>query len=106
MDVIREYKFLIAFENSDCYDYVTEKVYNGLNAGAIPIYMGAPNIIEFVPDHSIINAADFSSPESLARYINVVNNNDDLYASYVHRFSARKTKYVKQILGMAQAPIA
>ena len=83
MDVIRQYRFLIAFENSDCYDYVTEKVFDGLNAGAIPIYMGAPNIRDYVPDHSVIFAADFQSPASLVRYIKLVDSNPDLYNSCV-----------------------
>jgi len=38
------YKFCIAIENSLAMDYVTEKVYDALAAGCVPIYYGAPNI--------------------------------------------------------------
>ena len=38
------YKFCIAIENSLATDYVTEKIYDSLAAGCLPIYYGAPNI--------------------------------------------------------------
>ena len=34
------YKFVFAFENTEESHYVTEKVYTGLRAGAVPIYKG------------------------------------------------------------------
>lgn len=53
-------------ENSITRDYVTEKVYDGLMAGCIPIYLGAPNIEDYVPDsNAIINYARLGSPEAL-----------------------------------------
>ncbi|CAN0480984.1 unnamed protein product, partial [Hapterophycus canaliculatus] len=30
-------------------DYVTEKVYNGLQSGTLPVYWGAENVEDFVP---------------------------------------------------------
>jgi hypothetical protein len=39
-----EYLFTIAIENSLEYDYVTEKLWQPLAAGSIPIYLGASNI--------------------------------------------------------------
>lgn len=35
-------------------DYVTEKVYNGFQAGTLPIYWGAENVDAFVPEGSIV----------------------------------------------------
>ena len=43
-------KFVLAFENSVCNDYVTEKIYDVFAAGVVPIYLGAPNIDEI---HSV-----------------------------------------------------
>ena len=38
----KEYKFYLAFENSNCIDYITEKFFiNGLSHDVIPIVMGA-----------------------------------------------------------------
>ena len=40
------YKFIFAFENTEESHYVTEKVYTGLRAGILPIYKGAPEVLE------------------------------------------------------------
>lgn len=48
------YMMYLAAENSIEKDYVTEKVYGGLINGAVPLYLGAPNVEEFVPTHSVI----------------------------------------------------
>ena len=48
-DVIRQYKFCATMENSLAYDYVSEKMWDGLAAGCLPIYYGAPNIQEHLP---------------------------------------------------------
>ncbi|GAQ79575.1 Fucosyltransferase [Klebsormidium nitens] len=47
--VARTYLFYLAFENSHWPDYVTEKFYHVLQAGSVPIVIGAPNIFEFAP---------------------------------------------------------
>jgi hypothetical protein len=81
--MMRPYKFNLAFENGNVQDYVTEKVYQALAAGVVPIYMGAPNIREYVPDHSIINVADFDfNTTLLAEYLKKCMNNQTLYESY------------------------
>jgi hypothetical protein len=83
MDTIADYKFTIAFENSIARDYVTEKFYDPLIAGSVPIYLGAPNIADFAPgDTCFINVSDWADPESLARYLLSVSKDKDLYQSY------------------------
>ncbi len=50
--------------------YVTEKLFGVWSSPVIPIYYGAPDVEDFVPaPHSYINAANFSSFESLAECI-------------------------------------
>lgn len=41
---IARYKFVIAYENSVCNDYITEKLWRPLSLGVVPIYFGAPNV--------------------------------------------------------------
>ena len=68
--VVSEYPFSLVIENSASIDYVTEKLYEPLVLGAIPVYLGAPNVENFVPtSHSIIKMSDFPSLASLARYL-------------------------------------
>ncbi|CAG8809124.1 20698_t:CDS:2, partial [Cetraspora pellucida] len=82
IDTISQYKFHITFENSNCKGYVTEKVYDSFLGDSIPIYMGAPDIDNYVPPHSIIKVSDFKNVEDLAKHIYMVANNQTLYESY------------------------
>lgn len=43
-----QYKFVLNFENSSTDGYVTEKIFNVLAAGVVPVYHGAPDIAEYV----------------------------------------------------------
>ena len=47
--VLRRYPFYLAYENSNDADYVTEKVFDALESGVLPVYYGAPNVDDFVP---------------------------------------------------------
>src|SRR5690606_26281037 len=69
IETIGRYPFCIAFENSVCDDYVTEKLYDPLWAGTVPVYFGAPNVADFAPRHSYIDATNFSGPRELAAYL-------------------------------------
>lgn len=61
LEVIRRYKFYLAFENSNSLDYVSEKMFQALYMGVVPIYMGAPNVDEFLPDPmAAIKVTDFA----------------------------------------------
>lgn len=78
-----KYPFYLAFENSECVDYVTEKLWDGLIAGSIPVYLGAPNIDDFLPDPSaVINARDFSNAKELAAYLKMVIEHPELYEKH------------------------
>jgi alpha-1,3-fucosyltransferase len=78
------YKFYLAFENSWCPDYITEKFSRPLLYDAIPIVLGGADYNLFAPPHSYINARDFNSPKDLAEYLMELNRSDSLYASYFY----------------------
>jgi len=83
MNTIRKYKFTLAFENSNDRDYVTEKFFQPLEAGSVPVFYGTSNIADFAPDHSYINANDFGSAKELAEYLEFLDKNDDAYEEYL-----------------------
>ncbi|KAE8677359.1 Alpha-(1,4)-fucosyltransferase [Hibiscus syriacus] len=76
------YKFVLAIENTVTESYVTEKLFYALDSGAVPIYFGAPNVLDFVPPHSIIDGTKFSSMEELASYVKALANDPVAYAEY------------------------
>jgi hypothetical protein len=77
LNALKRYRFTLAFENSIAEDYVTEKFFEPLLAGCIPVYMGAPNIGEFAPgENCFIDVADFETPADLARFLASVDPAD------------------------------
>ena len=74
VEVFKNYTFGLAFENSNCYDYVTEKIFDVLAAGAIPIYMGAPNVDQYVPPNSYIDVRWFTSAAELVGYLHFITS--------------------------------
>ena len=76
--IISSYTFYLAFENSNCYEYVTEKIYDALMAGAIPVYMGARNIDEFVPPNSYVDVSRFPVPSDLAVFLRSASSNQTI----------------------------
>ncbi|MGI9522090.1 MAG: glycosyltransferase family 10 domain-containing protein [Hyphomicrobiaceae bacterium] len=84
LSVLPHYKFYLAFENSIATDYVTERIFHAFQSGVVPVYRGAPNIQDFVPEQdAVIDAADFASPKELAQYLRALDNDDEAYARHL-----------------------
>ncbi|XP_067940336.1 alpha-(1,3)-fucosyltransferase 7-like [Watersipora subatra] len=87
------YKFYLAFENSDCDDYVTEKFWNSLIVGLIPVVRGRRvDYKRIAPPNSYIHVDEFDSLETLAKHLDMVASNFTLYSQYHEwrtRFRAR-----------------
>ena len=82
------YKFYLAFENSRCQDYVTEKLFQALSTEIVPIVYGGTNYSRDAPPHSVINVEHYSSPKELARYLKRLAANETEYNAY---FEWKKT---------------
>ena len=83
--VMNSHKFYLAFENTNCVDYVTEKVYKILETGmsTVPIIMsGVSNLKTILPPKSYIDVNSFSSAKELAEYLLKLDKNDRLYNEY------------------------
>ena len=81
---IARYKFTLAFENAIEHDYVTEKFFQPLAAGSVPVYLGAPNIADFAPSReAYIDAGQFSSPKALAEHLQALAADRDAYARHL-----------------------
>ena len=78
----RDYKFYLSFENSLCYDYMTEKVFRYMFSGLVPVVRGGVNYTKFLPPHSFINTADFKSPKHLGEYLLYLHKNHTAYLEY------------------------
>ena len=82
LNTVARYHFCLALENSIAPDYVTEKIFDALRAGSVPVYLGAPNVRDFVPQASFIDVNAHGGSRGLARYLNHLAASPDEYASY------------------------
>ena len=81
---IARYRFTLAFENSIAPDYVTEKYFDPLIAGSVPVYLGAPDIADYAPgEHCHIDVADFAGPKALAQRLRFLAEHDEEYERYL-----------------------
>ncbi|KAL0841284.1 hypothetical protein ABMA28_015001 [Loxostege sticticalis] len=82
---LRNYLFFLAFENTGCRQYITEKVFhNAFAKGAIPVVMGAPlaDYEKLLPPNSFLHVNSFNSPRELAMEIIHLSTNDDYLETY------------------------
>ncbi|MBP0598381.1 hypothetical protein J8I26_09720 [Herbaspirillum sp. LeCh32-8] len=70
------FKFALCFENVSAPGYVTEKIIEALVAGAIPVYLGAPDIADHVPANAFIDAGRLASMAQLPETLNAVSAQD------------------------------
>lgn len=68
------YQFIIAMENTSTPGYITEKLYNALLAGCIPVYYGDKIAKEIFNPECFINITDFETFESCAKYISAMTD--------------------------------
>lgn len=87
-DVLGKYRFGFCYENTDQIPgYITEKIFDVMLAGSVPIYLGADNTPMHIPDDCFINRKQFSGHEGLYNYLK--NMNEKEYAQYlqaIHTF--------------------
>ncbi|KAL6116056.1 fut4 [Pungitius sinensis] len=69
--LVGRYQFYLALENSQHTDYITEKLWNAVRAGAVPVVLGPSrqNYERFLPPEAFIHVDDFATVRELARYL-------------------------------------
>lgn len=78
----KKYKFIVAFEDSVCRDYITEIIFQVSNYDIIPIVNGKGYKGVGFPMLSYIDVLDFESVEDMAKYLQYLDTNDTAYNEY------------------------
>lgn len=68
-ETLGRYTFAICFENSILKGWITEKIFDCFCAGTIPIYWGAPDILEYVPSNCFIDMRKFVNYDELRDHL-------------------------------------
>ncbi len=77
------YKFVLVTEAVEENDYISPEWSHAILAGAVPVYIGAPNIAAFAPGpRSYIDIRDFSSAEELWKFLVRLGDNTEQYKQY------------------------
>jgi hypothetical protein len=65
-----EYRFVMAYENfRGRRGYISEKIFDALQAGSVPVYLGEERIAEFVPREAFVDARNFRTRGELLAYL-------------------------------------
>lgn len=71
-ETLGRYKFALCFENQIVRGWMTEKIFDCLFAGAVPVYWGAPDITDFVPAEAFIDMRRFADFSELRRFLHAI----------------------------------
>ncbi|KAF9986259.1 Alpha-(1,3)-fucosyltransferase 11 [Modicella reniformis] len=92
-ELVGHYKFYLAIENSNCEDYVTEKLVRAFGSGSVPVVDGPEDYSRLTPsEKSLIRYDDHGSPEQLANFLKSLDNDDESYLKYLSFRSAHTTE--------------
>ncbi|MFC1952560.1 glycosyltransferase family 10 domain-containing protein [Chloroflexota bacterium] len=75
-ETLSKYRFSFCFENMAMPGWITEKIFDCIYVGTVPIYLGAPDIGKYIPKNCFIDIRDFSSYKELYEYLKNLSNID------------------------------
>lgn len=79
MEFIKDYKFVISFENSSFPGYTTEKLIEPMFVNSIPVYWGNPYVAKDFNTKSFVNINDFGSWNEAINYIIELDTDEEKY---------------------------
>ena len=98
-EFIKDYKFVIAFENASHPGYVTEKIFEPFLENCVPIYWGNPLIGRDFNTRSFINCHEYESFDAVMKHVLEIDNDDEKYLQYLREpvfINNELNEYVKK----------
>lgn len=79
--VLSRSKFCYCYENNrDITNYITEKIIDCFAYGCVPIYWGADNVLEYIPENCFIDRRKFRDTKEVHQFLMSIE--PDQYAQY------------------------
>tara|TARA_B100000989_G_scaffold81467_2_gene58163 strand:- start:5779 stop:6807 length:1029 start_codon:yes stop_codon:yes gene_type:complete len=79
-DILRKTKFVFCIENSNSEGYISDPIFDAFNNGCVPIYLGAKNVLDYIPKETFIDMRKFSDLDDLFKQINKMNS--EIYTKF------------------------
>jgi hypothetical protein len=71
-----KFRYALCLENCIFPGYVTEKIFDCFFSGCIPVYWGAPDIADFVPIESFVDARQFGSFKDVDHFLQKMSSGE------------------------------
>lgn len=68
-ETLAGYTFALTYENQVLDGWINEKLFDAMLAGTVPIYLGAPDITDWVPPETFVDMRDFSGYAELRDFL-------------------------------------
>ena len=84
---LSEYNFALAFESCSLKGYITDKIFDCFLVGTVPIYLGAPDVENYIPKNCFIDRRDFKNYGELRKFLKSLTKSDiQVYKESGRRF--------------------
>lgn len=86
--VLKNYKYSICYENTkEVKGYITEKIFHCFAAGVVPVYWGASNVTDYIPEECFIDRRKFKDEKALYRFLKKITKEEyERYLESAARF--------------------
>jgi hypothetical protein len=74
--ILKKTKFSFCIENASINGYLSDPIFDSFNNGCVPIYLGAKNIDNHIPENTYIDFRKFKNIESIFSYIGKFNSEE------------------------------
>ena len=94
-DVLGKYRFGFCYENTtEIPGYITEKIFDVMMSGTVPVYLGPKNANRHIPKECFIDRSKFPDHISLYSYLsNMAETRYNEYLEAIHGFLSSESSY-------------
>ena len=98
-DILSTAKFSYCYENvSDMPSYITEKIFDSFLSGCVPVYWGANNVLDYIPENCFIDRRDFKDTAEVHQHL--LSITPEKYAQYQQNIAAFLTSEKGYLFGI------
>jgi hypothetical protein len=68
-ETMSRYTFAITYENMELDGWINEKIFDAFVVGTVPVFRGAPDVTDYIPEECFIDARRFQSYSEMEAYL-------------------------------------